>query len=189
MLSIGTARIAVIGLGYVGLPLAVEFGKRLPTLGFDINPARIDELLSGHDSTREVEPEEMRQATCLRFSNNAADLAECNVFIVTVPTPIDEFKQPDLNPLRKASETVGKVLKAGDTVIYESTVYPGATEEVCVPILEEVSGLTFNTDFFVGYNPELQGLVDKRLEKNNTLRVSFDYAWRPASSAHCRATI
>lgn len=172
MLSIGTARIAVIGLGYVGLPFAVEFGKRLPTLGFDINPARIDELLSGHDSTLEVEPEEMQQATCLRYSNNTADLAECNVFIVTVPTPIDEFKQPDLNPLRKASETVGKVLKAGDTVIYESTVYPGATEEVCVPILEQVSGLTFNTDFFVGYSPERINPGDKERRLTNIIKVT-----------------
>ena len=136
-------KIAIIGLGYVGLPLAVEFGKQYATTGFDINSARIAELKQGRDSTLEVEPELLAQATQLRFSDQLDDIAGCNVYIVTVPTPIDTAKRPDLTPLVKASEAIGKVLKPGDTVIYESTVYPGCTEEVCVPILERVSGLTF----------------------------------------------
>ncbi len=136
-------KIAIIGLGYVGLPLAVEFGKQYATIGFDINSARIKELKQGRDSTLEVEPELLAQATQLRFSDQLDDIAGCNVYIVTVPTPIDTAKRPDLTPLQKASEAIGKVLKPFDTVIYESTVYPGCTEEVCVPILERVSGLTF----------------------------------------------
>jgi UDP-N-acetyl-D-galactosamine dehydrogenase len=147
-------RIAVIGLGYVGLPLAAAFGRVAPTLGFDINAGRIAEIAVGRDSTREVTPAELAAAQHLRVSADPAELADCTVFIVTVPTPIDATKRPDLTPLRSASETVGAALKAGDTVIYESTVYPGATEEVCVPILEAMSGLTFNTDFTVGYSPE-----------------------------------
>ena len=147
-------RIAIIGLGYVGLPLAVEFGKQLPTLGFDINTQRIDQLRAGHDRTRETTPDELASATQLQFSTDPAALAACNIFIVTVPTPVDHDKRPDLTPLIKASQTVGGVLKAGDVVIYESTVYPGATEEICVPELERASGLKFNVDFTVGYSPE-----------------------------------
>lgn len=154
-------RLAVIGLGYVGLPLAVEFGKRRPVLGFDINPARISELLEGLDSTLEVTSAELTQARFLNFGSNPADLSSCGVFIVTVPTPIDRAKRPNLVPLIKASETVGKALKPGAVVIYESTVYPGCTEEVCVPILERFSGLTFNQDFFCGYSPERINPGDK----------------------------
>jgi len=153
--------IAIIGLGYVGLPLAVEFGKKRAVLGFDINPKRIAELQSGHDCTLEVSKEELAHATQLRFSASASELRGCKVFIVTVPTPIDEHKQPDLTPLIKASETIGKVLKVGDIVVYESTVYPGATEEVCVPVLEKFSGLKFNADFFAGYSPERINPGDK----------------------------
>ncbi len=155
------ARIAIVGLGYVGLPLAVEFGKQYATTGFDINGARIAELREGRDSTLEVEPELLAQATRLTFTDALDDIASCNVYIVTVPTPIDAAKRPDLTPLVKASEAIGKVLKPGDTVVYESTVYPGCTEEVCVPILERVSGLRFNADFFVGYSPERINPGDK----------------------------
>lgn len=154
-------RIAIIGLGYVGLPLAVEFGKRYVTVGFDINAVRIAELKQGRDSTLEVEPELLAQAARLTFTDRLADIAGCNVYIVTVPTPIDSAKRPDLRPLMGASETIGKVLKPGDTVIYESTVYPGCTEEICVPILERVSGLRFNEGFFVGYSPERINPGDK----------------------------
>lgn len=154
-------KLAVVGLGYVGLPLAVEFGKKRTVLGFDINQKRVDELKNGQDHTLEVEPEELKQAAHLKFSTSMADLAESNVFIVTVPTPIDEYKQPDLTPLVKASETIGKVLKKGDVVIYESTVYPGATEEDCVPVLEKTSGLRYNVDFFAGYSPERINPGDK----------------------------
>jgi UDP-N-acetyl-D-galactosamine dehydrogenase len=154
-------RLAIIGLGYVGLPLAVEFGKKIPVVGFDINPARVTELQAGEDRTLEVTPEELKEATHLSFSTRLADLAECHIFIVTVPTPIDEHKQPDLTPLIKASKTIGKVLKRGNIVIYESTVYPGATEEDCVPVLEQHSGLRFNTDFFAGYSPERINPGDK----------------------------
>ncbi len=147
-------RLAVIGLGYVGLPLAVEFGRQLDTLGFDINPARIDELRSGRDHTLEVTGDELAAATRLGFSTDPDTLRGCNVFIVTVPTPIDEAKRPDLRPLVGASETVGRALKPGDVVVFESTVYPGATEEVCVPVMERLSGLKYNVDFFCGYSPE-----------------------------------
>ena len=160
-MNTSTIRIAIIGLGYVGLPLAVEFGKKRPVLGFDINRSRIAELQGGQDHTLEVSPEELQEAAQLRFSADAADLATCNFFIVTVPTPIDEHKQPDLTPLIKASETIGKVLKRGDVVVYESTVYPGATEEDCVPVLERHSGLKFNVDFFAGYSPERINPGDK----------------------------
>src|SRR4249919_836351 len=150
-----TARIAVIGLGYVGLPLAVAFGRRSDTLGFDIDPARIAALTTGAgDSNREVTPDELAAATQLRFTASLADLRDRDVFIVTVPTPIDEHKRPDFSPLIAASRSIGTVLKRGDVVIYESTVYPGATEEICVPELERASGLCFNIDFFVGYSPE-----------------------------------
>jgi UDP-N-acetyl-D-glucosamine/UDP-N-acetyl-D-galactosamine dehydrogenase len=145
MSHVQDARIAVIGLGYVGLPLAVEFGKQYETVGYDINDARIDELEQGRDSTLEVEPDELKAATRLRYARTVEDIAGCNVYIVTVPTPIDSAKRPDLRPLEKASEAIGSVLKPGDTVIYESTVYPGCTEEICVPILERASGLSFAT--------------------------------------------
>jgi UDP-N-acetyl-D-galactosamine dehydrogenase len=154
-------KIAVIGLGYVGLPLAVEFGKHRPVIGFDIKPDRIAELRAGQDQTREVSPEELAEARHLSLTADPADLAAATVFIVTVPTPIDAHKRPDLSPLVKASETVGRALKKGDIVIYESTVYPGATEEDCVPILEHVSGLTYNVDFFCGYSPERINPGDK----------------------------
>ncbi|NYT56519.1 Vi polysaccharide biosynthesis UDP-N-acetylglucosamine C-6 dehydrogenase TviB [Eoetvoesia caeni] len=160
-LQIQDVKLAVVGLGYVGLPLAVEFGKKRPVLGFDINARRIAELKEGKDHTLEVDAPEMAQAKHLRFAHEAVQLAEANVFIVTVPTPIDEYKQPDLTPLVRASETLGKVLKRGDIVIYESTVYPGATEEVCVPVLERVSGLRFNEDFYAGYSPERINPGDK----------------------------
>jgi UDP-N-acetyl-D-galactosamine dehydrogenase len=154
-------KIAIIGLGYVGLPLAVEFGKIRPVIGFDINHGRIGALRDGRDSTLEVSGDELREAAHLSFTTDPADLAEANIYIVTVPTPIDAHKRPDLTPLIKASETLGKVLKRGDIVIYESTVYPGATEEDCVPVLERVSGLTFNKDFFAGYSPERINPGDK----------------------------
>ena len=146
--------IAIIGLGYVGLPLAVEFGKHRGTLGFDINPTRINELQNWQDNTLECSPEELQSATHLSYSANAADLNAAQIYIITVPTPVDQANRPDMTPLVKASETVGSVLKAGDIVIYESTVYPGATEEVCVPVLEKFSGLKFNQGFFCGYSPE-----------------------------------
>ena len=154
-------KVGIIGLGYVGLPLAVEFGKVLDVVGFDINGERINELKKGYDRTREVEPDELSAATKLKVSSNADDLKAVNYFIVTVPTPIDEFKNPDLRPLQGASKTVGSVLKKGDIVIYESTVYPGCTEEICVPILEQISGLIFNKDFFCGYSPERINPGDK----------------------------
>lgn len=161
MLSHENAKIAIIGLGYVGLPLAVEFGKHRDVLGFDINQARIAELQSGKDSTLEVEPENLAAAKQLSYSCNIEDLKSCTIFIVTVPTPVDQVNRPDLTPLQKASHTVGSALKKGDIVIYESTVYPGATEEVCVPVLEKVSGLKFNVDFFAGYSPERINPGDK----------------------------
>lgn len=154
-------KIAVIGLGYVGLPLAVAFGEKHQTVGFDINAKRIRELNEGIDNTKEVSREELSGASNLQFTSDPDALRECQIFIVTVPTPIDDFKKPDLTPLTKASDTVGTVLKYGDIVIYESTVYPGATEEVCVPILEQRSGLKFNHDFFAGYSPERINPGDK----------------------------
>ena len=154
-------RIAVIGLGYVGLPLAVEFGKRYLTTGFDINRSRIAALISGHDSTLEVDTAALESAAHLSYTTDVDKLKTCNIYIVTIPTPIDIHKCPDLSPLEKASETVGKVLSKDDIVIYESTVYPGATEEVCVPILEKHSGLTFNKNFYCGYSPERINPGDK----------------------------
>lgn len=153
--------IGVIGLGYVGLPLAVEFGKILPVVGFDINRKRLAELAAGHDSTLETSDEDLKAAEHLSYTSDVEALRACNYFIVTVPTPIDKYKRPDLTPLIKASETVGKVLKKDDIVIYESTVYPGATEEDCVPVLEKFSGLAFNRDFFCGYSPERINPGDK----------------------------
>ena len=161
-MSINTEmKLAIIGLGYVGLPLAVEFGKKYPTTGFDINAPRIAELVAGNDSTLEVDTAELKEATQLSYTTDIEQLKASNIYIVTVPTPIDEHKRPDLTPLEKSSETVGKVLSKGDIVIYESTVYPGATEEVCIPILEHHSGLTFNKDFFAGYSPERINPGDK----------------------------
>lgn len=154
-------KIAIIGLGYVGLPLAVEFGKYRPVLGFDINQQRITELQSEQDHTLECSPAQLQEATHLAYSNQLDDLRACQIYIVTVPTPVDQANRPDMTPLVKASETVGKVLKAGDIVIYESTVYPGATEEVCVPMLEKLSGLKFNQDFYCGYSPERINPGDK----------------------------
>ena len=161
MLQLAELKIAVIGLGYVGLPLAVEFGKKVPVIGFDIQQKRIDELKAGQDHTLEVSTEELKQASQLNFTAQLEDLKECNFFIVTVPTPVDHVNRPDLTPLRKASETLGKVIKKGDIVVYESTVYPGATEEVCIPVLEKISGLKFNQDFFAGYSPERINPGDK----------------------------
>ena len=155
------SRIAIIGLGYVGLPLAIEFGKLFETVGFDIKQSRIEELLAGKDSTFEVTSEELKNAALLSFTCNEEDIKNSNIYIITVPTPIDDFKKPDLVPLISASMTVGKLLKHGDLVIYESTVYPGATEEICIPILENESKLTFNKDFFCGYSPERINPGDK----------------------------
>jgi len=170
--SVKNTSIAIVGLGYVGLPLAVEFGKQYPTVGFDINQKRIQELQAGQDITLEMSSDELADAVQLRYSTAVADIAQCNVYIVTVPTPIDEYKQPDLTPLIKASELIGKVLKANDVVVYESTVYPGATEEVCVPLLEKHSGLTFNKDFYVGYSPERINPGDKAHRVTNILKVT-----------------
>jgi UDP-N-acetyl-D-glucosamine/UDP-N-acetyl-D-galactosamine dehydrogenase len=164
--------ICVIGLGYVGLPLAVEFGKNRKVVGFDLNSKRIDDLKNNYDFTRELEPEEILLATHLQFSSEEKDLKEANIFIVTVPTPIDSDNNPDLTPLLKASETVGKALKIGDIVIYESTVYPGATEEECVPILEAASGLKFNKDFYCGYSPERINPGDKEHKLRNIVKVT-----------------
>lgn len=164
--------IAVIGLGYVGLPLAVEFGKKIKTVGFDINQSRIEELKSGHDRTLEVSDENMKLSSHISYSSNLEDIKACNYFIVTVPTPTDKNNRPDLTPLYKASETVGKVLKRGDIVIYESTVYPGVTEDECVPVLEKVSGLKFNIDFFCGYSPERINPGDKEHTVTKILKVT-----------------
>jgi UDP-N-acetyl-D-galactosamine dehydrogenase len=153
-MNLEKVKIAVIGQGYVGLPLAIEFGRKYPTLGFDINLDRIDDLKNGIDHTNETTAEQLISSGLLVFSSDINDIKECNVFIVTVPTPIDEFKTPDLNPLKSASRMIGKLLKKNDIVIYESTVYPGCTEEVCVPILEKTSNLIFNIDFYCGYSPE-----------------------------------
>lgn len=172
MLRIQDVKLAVVGLGYVGLPLAVEFGKKRSVIGFDINTRRIDALKAGHDHTLEVSDEELAQAAKLTFTADRAELGQANVFIVTVPTPIDEYKQPDLTPLVKASETIGAVLKRGDIVIYESTVYPGATEEDCVPVLERVSGLKFNVDFYAGYSPERINPGDKEHRVSTIKKVT-----------------
>lgn len=164
-------RVGIIGLGYVGLPLAVEFSHHYPTFGFDTKPDRISELQQGHDRTLEVEPE-LLESSKLQFSNTISELAGCNVYIVTVPTPIDENKNPDLTPLCTATHDIGQILSKGDFVIYESTVYPGATEETCVPVLEKVSGLVFNQDFFVGYSPERINPGDKKHRVTNILKVT-----------------
>ncbi|WJW74481.1 Vi polysaccharide biosynthesis UDP-N-acetylglucosamine C-6 dehydrogenase TviB [Thiohalobacter sp. IOR34] len=172
MLKPEDARIAIVGLGYVGLPLAVEFGRQLPTVGFDVNPARIAELRAGRDSTLEVSEAELAAARHLRFSDQRGDIADCNVYIATVPTPIDKARRPDLRPLESASRTIGQVLAPGDVAIFESTVYPGATEEVCVPIMEAESGLVYNRDFFVGYSPERINPGDKAHRVTNILKVT-----------------
>ncbi len=172
MLSIDNIKIGVIGLGYVGLPLAVELGKHFDTVGFDIDSRRIDELKQGIDHTLEVEPEILAAATKLQYADQATQIESCNFYVVTVPTPIDRHKRPDLTPLESASRTVGRVLKAGDVVVYESTVYPGATEEVCVPILERESGLRFNVDFFAGYSPERINPGDKEHRVSTILKVT-----------------
>ena len=172
MFDLATTRIGIVGLGYVGLPLAVEFGKQFPTIGLDINAARIRELQAGSDSTLEVAPEQLRQARHLLYTDRAEDLANCNVYIVTVPTPVDDYKRPDFGPLIGASTTVGRLLKPGDVAIYESTVYPGATEEVCVPILEQESGLRFNVDFFAGYSPERINPGDRDHRVTTILKVT-----------------
>ena len=160
-LSLRGCQVGVVGLGYVGLPLAVEFGKHFETVGFDIKAQRIAELKAGRDNTLECSRAELREAKQLTYTTSLKDLGKCRVFIVTVPTPIDKYNRPDLTPLEKSSETVGKVLKKGDVVVYESTVYPGCTEEICVPILERVSGLKFNKDFYAGYSPERINPGDK----------------------------
>ena len=172
MFQLEQLNIAIIGLGYVGLPLAVEFGKHVKTTGFDINLKRIQELNAGIDHTLEVISEELIKVKHLVYSANIEQLAQANFFIVTVPTPIDAFKQPDLTPLIKASTSIAKVLKKGDVVVYESTVYPGATEEVCVPVLEQYSGLKFNQDFFVGYSPERINPGDKQRKVTNILKIT-----------------
>ncbi|WP_305759926.1 Vi polysaccharide biosynthesis UDP-N-acetylglucosamine C-6 dehydrogenase TviB [Brevundimonas sp.] len=172
MMPVGSERIAVLGLGYVGLPLAVAFGMKFDTLGFDINAERIDELRRGIDRTLEIDTQELVASDRLTFTSDPAALAGCNVFIITVPTPIDEHKRPDLSALLRASETVGKILKKGDVVIYESTVYPGATEEDCVPVLERMSGLAFNVDFFAGYSPERANPGDRQHRLATIVKVT-----------------
>ncbi|MFE8071649.1 Vi polysaccharide biosynthesis UDP-N-acetylglucosamine C-6 dehydrogenase TviB [Marinobacteraceae bacterium S3BR75-40.1] len=172
MRALEETRVALIGLGYVGLPLAVEFGKKYPTIGFDIDRKRIEELRTGQDHTLEVDPELLAEADKLDFSADLEGIKDCNVYVVTVPTPVDDFKTPDLRPLQAASRTVGKVLKKGDVVVYESTVYPGATEEVCCPILEEESGLIFNQDFFAGYSPERINPGDKEHRVTSIVKVT-----------------
>ena len=172
MFQLEQLKIAIMGLGYVGLPLAVEFGKKVQTMGFDINLQRIQELNNFQDHTLEVSAEELAQVENLSYSSHIEQLKQCNFFIVTVPTPIDNFKQPDLTPLIKASQSIAQILKKGDVVVYESTVYPGATEEVCIPVLEQYSGLVFNQDFFVGYSPERINPGDKQRKVTNILKIT-----------------
>ena len=171
-MDLSNVRIGIIGLGYVGLPLAVEFGKRYSVVGFDINADRINALSNGVDRTREVSSDELRQARDLQFADDTAALAECNVYIVTVPTPIDRYHRPDLGPLLSASQTVSTVLSPGDVVIYESTVYPGATEDDCVPVLEQGSGLRYNQDFYCGYSPERINPGDKAHRVSDIVKVT-----------------
>ena len=171
-MQLGNSSIAIIGLGYVGLPLAVEFAKKRKVIGYDINETRINELKKGIDNTLETSSLELKNATHLRFSNNLEDLSECEIFIITVPTPINKNKKPDLSPLKKASKSIGSILQKGNLVIYESTVYPGATEEVCVPILEENSGLIFNEEFYCGYSPERINPGDKEHRITNIKKVT-----------------
>jgi UDP-N-acetyl-D-galactosamine dehydrogenase len=172
LVQLDNANVGIIGLGYVGLPLAVEFGKKFPTVGFDINTSRVEELIQGHDFTLEVSTEELASASHIQYSADVNKLSACNVYIVTVPTPIDKHKQPDLSPLVKASAMLAKVINKGDIVIYESTVYPGATEEVCLPEVERHSGLLFNKDFYAGYSPERINPGDKEHRVTNILKVT-----------------
>jgi UDP-N-acetyl-D-galactosamine dehydrogenase len=172
MIQLSEIKLAIIGLGYVGLPLAVEFGRKYQTIGYDINNARITELISGTDFTQEVSCSELKDAAQLKFSALVSDLAACNVYIVTVPTPIDSAKRPDLSPLINACEMIADVIKVGDVVVYESTVYPGCTEEICVPILERISGLKLNIDFFVGYSPERINPGDKEHRLTNIIKIT-----------------
>ncbi|MCK5649465.1 MAG: Vi polysaccharide biosynthesis UDP-N-acetylglucosamine C-6 dehydrogenase TviB [Gammaproteobacteria bacterium] len=172
MLTLENTKLAIIGLGYVGLPLAVEFGKKMPVVGFDINEPRVNELMSGIDSTLEASAEELKEAVQLQYSFSVDVLKACNVYVVTVPTPIDKNKNPDLTPLIKASAMLGTVISKGDVIIYESTVYPGATEEVCIPEVEKTSGLTFNQDFYAGYSPERINPGDKEHRVTNILKVT-----------------
>ncbi len=171
-MDLDNTRIAVVGLGYVGLPLAVAFGREFDTVGFDIKPERIAALREGRDATCEVDADELADATRLGFTSEPDDLADCNVYIVTVPTPIDGFKKPDLTPLLRASEALGRVIQRGDVVIYESTVYPGATEEDCIPVIERVSGLRYNVDFFAGYSPERINPGDREHRVNTIMKVT-----------------
>jgi UDP-N-acetyl-D-galactosamine dehydrogenase len=172
IVKISEVKIGVIGLGYVGLPLAVEFGKKYPTVGFDVNAKRVSALQSGHDITLETSSDEIAAASELTFITDTAELETCNCYIVTVPTPVDKNKRPDLTPLFKASETIGKVISKGDVVVYESTVYPGATEEDCIPVIEKISGLKFNTDFFAGYSPERINPGDKQRRLTNIIKIT-----------------
>ena len=172
MLDVEEAKIGIIGLGYVGLPLAVEFGKLMPTVGFDINAGRINELKAGKDSTLEVDADELAEASQLSYTDQLDAMKACNFFVVTVPTPIDCYKRPDLSPLESASRMLGKIIKKGDVVVFESTVYPGATEEVCVPIMETGSGMVFNRDFYVGYSPERINPGDKEHRVTTILKVT-----------------
>jgi len=172
MFDLNNIHIGIVGLGYVGLPLAVEFSKKYDTVGLDINTKRVKELQAGKDNTLEVTPDELKLASRLKYTNSLSDLSDCNVYIVTVPTPIDEFKRPDLSPLESASKLLGEVIASGDVVIFESTVYPGATEEVCIPIIESGSKLTYNTDFFAGYSPERINPGDKEHRVTNILKVT-----------------
>ena len=170
--SVENCRIGILGLGYVGLPLAVEFGKQFDTVGFDVNAVRVAALRSGNDSTHEIASDEIGQATRLTFTGDSQDLKSCNVFIVTVPTPVDDVNRPDFEPLISASNIIGRHLKKNDVVIYESTVYPGTTEEVCVPLLEKASGLVFNRDFFCGYSPERINPGDKQRRLTNIKKIT-----------------
>ena len=172
MITLETTRLAIIGLGYVGLPLAVEFAKKIPVIAYDINHSRVKELISGTDRTQEITDEELKQATQICYSCNVNVLKTCNVYIVTVPTPIDKVKKPDLTPLIKASQMLGKVISQGDVIIYESTVYPGATEEICIPEVEKTSGLIFNQDFFAAYSPERINPGDKEHRVTTILKIT-----------------
>lgn len=170
--SLDNVKVAIIGLGYVGLPLAVEFGKKYPTVGFDINQTRVQELRDGNDFTLEVSAEELAESPYISYASDVDDIKDCNFYIVTVPTPIDQHKQPDLTPLIKASQMLGKIVNKGDIVVYESTVYPGATEEACLPEIEKVSGLVFNQDFYAGYSPERINPGDKEHRVTTILKVT-----------------
>ena len=185
MLTLEDVKLAIVGLGYVGLPLAVEFGKKRNVVGFDISAKRIAELQSGQDHTLEVDPDELEEARNLTYTTELDILRNCNVFIVTVPTPIDENKQPDFTPLIMASETIGRVLKKDDLVIYESTVYPGATEEKCIPVLENVSGLRFNIDFYAGYSPERINPGDKKNRLPNIKKITSGSTPEVANLVDC----